>query len=90
MDELADIILDDGTYLDEVLCIGENALGIVIGGHTGFLPFTDCDQVKGRQIRSFLKWSWRHTLPLVGRRLRQNWAQSMGVIPERPSWAPHI
>lgn len=88
--ELADIILDDGSYLDEVLCFGDYALGIMIGGHTGFLPFTDCEQIKGRRVTNFLKWGWSHAVPLVGRRLRYQWAQKMGVTPARPSWVPKI
>ena len=88
LDELADLILDDGTYLDEVMCIGDYAVAIYVGGYTGAVSFTDCKEIRGRQVRSFLKWKWRHRIPIIGRKLRQRWARKMGVIPERPSWVP--
>jgi hypothetical protein len=88
--ELADIILDDGAYLDEVVCFGDNAMGVATGGHTGFMPFTDCREIKGRRVRAFLKWTSLHKVPLIGLRLRRHWARKMGVVPERPGWVPRF
>lgn len=87
---IADVILDDGTYLDEVVCYDGRALGIDIGGHTGFLPFTECGETKGRRIVSFLEWKWRHKVPVIGRILRHRWARRHGAVPERPGWVPII
>ena len=85
---IADVILDDGTYLDEVVCYNGRALGIDAGGWTGFLPFTECAETKGRRIVNFLEWKWRHRVPLIGRILRHRWARKNGVVPQRPGWVP--
>ncbi len=88
--ELADIVLDDGIYLDEVLSVGDSALGIVIGGHTGFLAFSDCTEIRGRSIQHSLKWHWWHRTPVVGGALRHRWARRLGVVPARPAWVPRM
>ncbi len=35
---IADVILDDGSYLDEVVCYNGRALGMNVGGWTGAVP----------------------------------------------------
>ncbi|MBI4472823.1 MAG: hypothetical protein HY646_09160 [Acidobacteria bacterium] len=70
--------------------VNGRALGIDIGGHTGFLPFTECEETKGHRIVSFLEWKWRHKVPVIGRILRHRWALRHGAVPQRPGWVSII
>lgn len=85
-----DIVLDDGSLIQAVAVIGDRALGIIVGGHTGFLSFAAVPQIHSRRVRDALRLTRIHGLPFIGRRLRRRWAARVGALPEQPAWIPNI
>ena len=85
-----DLVLDDGTYLADVLVFGDRAVGLAIGGHTGYLSFSDVPQVLGHSVSHWLRLRRYHSCPFIGFRLRHRWAQNIGIEPSHPNWRPKI
>jgi hypothetical protein len=85
-----DIVLDDGSLIRKVAVVGNRALGIIVGAHTGFLPFAAVPQIRSRRVRHALRLTRIHRLPFIGRRLRSRWAERVGASPEQPTWIPKI
>lgn len=85
-----DLVLDDGTYLADTMAFGGRAVGLAIGGHTGYISFSAVPQVRGHSVLHSLRLRRYHFWPFIGRRLRRRWAESIGVKPRDPVWRPKI
>jgi hypothetical protein len=85
-----DLVLDDGTYLADVLTFDGRAVGIAIGGQTGYISFSDVPQVCGHSVSHYLRLRRYHFWPFIGRRLRLRWAGRVGAEPRHPDWRPRI
>ena len=85
-----DLVLDDGSLVPAVLAGGDRALGIMVGGHTGFLPFADVPKVADRKVRHTLRVSGVYASLFIGWWLRRRWAAKVGASPARASWIPAI
>jgi hypothetical protein len=85
-----DLVLDDGTYLADALAFDGHAVGLAIGGHTGYLSFSDVSQVQGHSISHWMRHRRYHDWPFIGPWLRHRWARSIGVEPRHPDWRPKI
>jgi hypothetical protein len=85
-----DVILDDGSHVADTLAVDGRAVGVVVGGQTGFLAFADVPQLSSRHIRHTLRLSRVHRLPFIGRRLRRQWAVRAGALPDWPAWIPKM
>ena len=87
---LFDVILDDGSLVANTLAVDGRAVGVVVGGQTGFLAFADVPQLSSRHIKHTLRLSRVHRMPIFGPRLRQSWAMRAGASPDWPDWIPKI
>lgn len=85
-----DIVLDDGSLVPAVAVVADRALGVIVGGHTGFLPFSAVPQIRSRRVRDALRLTPIHRLPFIGRWLRRRWAQRVGASPNPPAWIPKL
>jgi hypothetical protein len=85
-----DLVLDDGSFVPGVVAVGERAIGVLVGGHTGFLSFADAPGVANRKVREALRVSGAYASPLVGWWLRRRRAARAGALPGRASWLPAI
>jgi len=85
-----DLILDDNSFVPSVVALGDRALGVLVGGHTGFLPFADVPAVASRKVREALRVSGAYASPFFGWWLRRRRAGRAGALPGRPSWIPAI
>jgi hypothetical protein len=88
--KLHDIVLDDGTWLPNTLVFDDRALGLLIGGHTGFQFFRDVPQLVGRKVTHDLRLCRRHASLFFGWWLRRRWARRMGARLTYPDWRTHI
>ena len=88
--DLADIVLDDGTYVRDVIVFEGRAIGVILGGHTGVMLFGEIRALKGRYIRNFVNIKGAYTWPLIGGILRRNWAKDNADRLERPGWLPEL
>src|SRR4051812_46872456 len=68
-----DLVLDEGTFLADTLAFDRRAVGLAIGGQTGYLSFSDVPQVRGHSVSH---WRLRryHFWPFIGFPLRHRWA----------------
>jgi hypothetical protein len=87
---LFDLVLDDGSLVPSVAVVGDQAVGVLVGGHTGFLAFAVVPQLALRRVRAALKLTRIHYLPFFGQRLRRRWAESVGASLTRPAWIPRL
>lgn len=85
-----DVVLDDGSYLTDTAVVDDRAVGIVVGGHTGFIAFADVPSLASRRVHHALRLSGIYYLPFLGHRLRRRWAARAGVRLVRPSWVPRL
>lgn len=85
-----DLILDDGSLLQDVCAIGEQAFGMVPGGQTGTVEFADVDALKDRSIRTAFEIQGLFAAPLIGRWLRSRRAAGAGADFGRPDWLPPL
>jgi hypothetical protein len=85
-----DLILDDNSFIPDVVALGQRALGVVVGGHTGFLAFADVPTVADRRVRQALRVSGVFASPVIGWWLRQRRAARAGAMAGRPSWIPSL
>lgn len=85
-----DVVLDDGSLVLGVAVVGDRAVGVIVGGHTGFLPFADVPQVASRRIRDALRLTRVHALPFIGNWLRRRWARRVGASLGQPAWIPKM
>jgi hypothetical protein len=85
-----DLVLDDNTFVPSVVALGDRALGVLVGGHTGFLPFADVPAIVSRRVREALPVSGAYASPLVGWWLRRRRATRAGASASRPSWIPAL
>jgi hypothetical protein len=85
-----DIVLDDGSLVPDVAVVGDRAVGVIVGGHTGFLSFADVPQIVSRQIRNTLRLTQVHKLPFIGPCLRRRWARKVGASLDHPAWIPKL
>jgi hypothetical protein len=82
--------LDDGTLVPGAAVIEDRAVGIVVGGHTGFIAFADVPELASRRVRHTLRVAGIHVLPVIGSWLRHRWATRVGALPGQPSWIPQL
>ena len=85
-----DLILDDNSFVPDVVALGQRAVGVVVGGHTGFLSFADVPAVANRKVREALPVSGAYATPFVGSWLRRRRAERVGALPGTVSWLPVI
>ena len=85
-----DVVLDDGSLLPWVAVIEDRAIGIIVGGQTGFFAFADVPEVVSRSVRHSLRLSRMHKLPVIGRWLRHRWAERVGASSAHASWIPKM
>ena len=85
-----DLVLDDKSFVPAVVAIGDKALGVLVGGQTGFLPFADVPQVAPRKIEHTLRVSGIYTSAFVGWWLRRRWAARVGALPGLATWLPKL
>jgi hypothetical protein len=85
-----DIVLDDGSLIPAVAVVGDRAVGVMVGGHTGFLSFADVPEIVSRRIRNALRLTQVYTLPFIGPRLRRRWARKVGASLDHPAWIPTL
>jgi hypothetical protein len=85
-----DIALDDGTYLANTLVIDNRAVGLIIGGQTGYISISEIPQLQGRSVLYSLQLRRYHFWPLIGAWLRRRWVNHFGIIPKHPDWRPII
>jgi hypothetical protein len=85
-----DVVLDDGSLIREVVAFGDRAVGVIVGGHTGFIAFAAVPELASRQVREFLRLTRIHGLPFIGQWLRCRWAARIGASSARPSWIPKL
>jgi hypothetical protein len=85
-----DLVLDDGSYLADALVFDGRAVGLIIGGQTGYISFSDVPQIRGHTISHSLRLRRYHSWPIIGRQLRHRWAQNLGVKLRHPDWRPKI
>lgn len=86
---LFDIVLDDSSLVPTVAVVADRALGVIVGGHTGLLPFSAVPQLHSRRVLHALRLAPLHRLPFIGRRLRR-WARRLGASPNPPVWIPKL
>lgn len=80
-----DLVLDDNSFVPGVVALGDRALGVVVGGHTGFLAFADVPAVANRKVRHVLRVSGVYASPFLGRWLRRRRAAGAGASSGCPS-----
>jgi len=85
-----DLVLDDRSFVPGAVAVGDKALGVIVGGHTGFLAFADVPEVGARRVRYVLRVSGIYAWPLVGWWLRRCRANRAGASRTRPSWIPAL
>ena len=85
-----DLILDDNSFVPDVVALGQRALGVVVGGHTGLLAFADVPTVADRSVRQALQVSGFYASPVIGWWLRQRRAARAGAMASGPSWIPSL
>ena len=85
-----DLVLDDNSFVPGVVALGDRALGVLVGGHTGFLSFADVPAVADRKVREALRVSGAYASTLVGWWLRRRRAAKAGALGGRASWLPAI
>jgi len=86
-----DLVLDDNSFVPGVVALGGKALGVIVGGHTGFLAFADVPTVANRKVRQALRVSGLYASPIVGWWLRRRRAARAGAVSSRrPAWIPAI
>jgi len=85
-----DLVLDDDSFVPGVVALGDSASGVLVGGHTGFLPFADVPAVANRKVRVALRVSGAYGSPFVGWWLRRRRAARAGALPGRAPWIPTI
>ncbi len=85
-----DLVLDDNSFVPGVLTLGDRALGVRVGGHTGFQPFADVPAVSNRKVREALRVSGAYAFPLIGWWLRRRRAARAGALAGRPAWLAAI
>ena len=87
---VVDLILDDSSFGPSVVALGDKALGVLVGGHIGFLPFADVPAIASRRVREALPVSGAYASPFIGWWLRRRWAARAGALASRPSWIPAL
>jgi hypothetical protein len=85
-----DLVLDDSSFVPGVVALGDRALGVLVGGHTGFLAFASVTAVANRRVRQAFQVSGIYASPFVGWWLRRRRAARVGAMPGRPSWMPTL
>ena len=85
-----DVVLDDGSLVQSVVVVNDRAIGVIVGGHTGFLPFAAVPELATRRVRDALRLTRCHRFPFIGSRIRHRWAQTRSASVARPSWMPLI
>jgi hypothetical protein len=83
-----DLVLDDNSFVPQVVAVGQRAVEVVVDGHTGFLLFVDIPTVASRKVREALPISGVYAIPFVGSRLRRRRAERSGALPGHVSWLP--
>jgi hypothetical protein len=87
---ICDLVLDDGTYVPDTAVVDSHAVGTIVGGQTGFLPFAEVPALASRHIEKVLLLSGIHRVPLLGRWLRHSWATCAGACLAKPYWMPRL
>jgi hypothetical protein len=85
-----DVVLDDGSLLPNVAVVEGRAVGVIAGGHSGFIAFADVPELASRQVVHKLRVAGAYSVPVLGAWLRRRWAVRLGASPSRPSWIPSL
>jgi hypothetical protein len=86
--QLHDLVLDDGTFIQDVAVFGNCATGVILGGQSGYVSFSEVPEISHRNVRAAIPLAGLRAWPLIGTTIRRRWAARAGSQLARPKWLP--